>query len=994
LVRVNPDLPAIIIVHFPPQHVQEQAFHQNTTRPPFGPVPVNAMLSGGSRLVFELPKKLDGLDYSLQALMDWTNLEALLPTNALPNDANANGDQFDLPGLGQPTDIQTAIEFPSALILSPDVNGGWSHSVEPVTHDGQTELWHTRLGNFQTLLEGQRLFYEPGRLADQLAIHPHLRAVWYRDAIIPDDLKDPIQLPALAAKDRENIAKLSGDFRIYANVPFSIAQHGPEYVKQWLKAKKMPATYVPKAIVARRFMLTSAGAWADMEGNWDYPVDNGQDIYQPISLEQWKQISAGGRDNYVRVVERGFMCPTGNRAIFVSITERVFEPQQVRVDQTPAGNVPVFGSVAYLRQFKFIVILEPARLYATFESAFKYGRREMPFRKLTILTRVTPMLDPEKSEKVPFFPKVGQTEFKFKISAEDYDGNIVNFEMPLVFAPLEGLAAAPGKYSGSSPQLRSASINNQTVAFTHSSPERPGDGILKAQELTFVAQVVEDGREHFLPSNADPLFLPEIVSARVSIPAVERMLGSSTPVNISFDQGYLDNGFEPLANKGEVFAKLVGSMQLPFSNEKGGGIARPETTIDGISRALGPVSKKDSTKIGSVDTSAFDNVKLFGTISITSLLKSGQTFEKADFDITQMAEEQLVPWLDDVHHLLRLPVMVSHQLQNPPAIETSYLWKPEITNPISGILNVEDVFDTKGDLLLRARLLTMLDGSKSIMTIFGRLRNFALNFAGVLSLKVRSLSFTAEQGKKMDLTAEGVELVFSGPLEFVNTLKDILPENGFSDPPFLNVDTSGIIAGYSLGVPSVGVGIFSIQNIGLSAFLSLPFIDRPAGVRFAISERHKPFLVTVTLFGGGGFFALALNAHGLEQVEAAIEFGGNISINLGVASGGVYVMAGIYFSMTKSEVKLTGYLRVGGSLEVLGLISISIEFYLAFTYRDKKPGGEAWGQATVSVEVEVAFFSKSVSLTVEKRFAGAAGDPTFDQVMALNDWQDYVNAFA
>ena len=74
-------------------------------------------------------------------------------------------------------------------------------------------------------------------------------------------------------------------------------------------------------------------------------------------------------------------------------------------------------------------------------------------------------------------------------------------------------------------------------------------------------------------------------------------------------------------------------------------------------------------------------------------------------------------------------------------------------------------------------------------------------------------------------------------------------------------------------MPSVGVGIFSIENIAVSAALSIPFTDRPAGVRFAISERHKPFLVTVTLFGGGGFFAVGVSADGLESVEASLEFG-------------------------------------------------------------------------------------------------------------------------
>ena len=195
-------------------------------------------------------------------------------------------------------------------------------------------------------------------------------------------------------------------------------------------------------------------------------------------------------------------------------------------------------------------------------------------------------------------------------------------------------------------------------------------------------------------------------------------------------------------------------------------------------------------------------------------------------------------------------------------------------------------------------------------------------------------------------------------------------------------------------MPTVGVGIFSLQNLSLSAGLSLPFVDQPAGVRFAISERQKPFLVSVALFGGGGFFALGLNARGIEQIEAAIEFGGNLSLDLGVASGGVYVMAGIYFSMTGTEVKLTGYLRMGGYLSVLGIISISIEFYLGFTYRAKGSGGEAWGRASVSVCVKIAFFSTSVSLTIERKFAGAAGDPTFVELVEPDDWEQYCAAFA
>jgi len=89
---------------------------------------------------------------------------------------------------------------------------------------------------------------------------------------------------------------------------------------------------------------------------------------------------------------------------------------------------------------------------------------------------------------------------------------------------------------------------------------------------------------------------------------------------------------------------------------------------------------------------------------------------------------------------------------------------------------------------------------------------------------------------------------------------------------------------------------------------------------------------------------------------------------------------------------LTGYLRMGGSLSVLCLVKVSVEFNLSFTYdsgRDK-----AYGRATLTVEVEVAFFSKSVELTVERAFGGS-GDPTFrDLFTSAAMWNEYALAFA
>ena len=107
------------------------------------------------------------------------------------------------------------------------------------------------------------------------------------------------------------------------------------------------------------------------------------------------------------------------------------------------------------------------------------------------------------------------------------------------------------------------------------------------------------------------------------------------------------------------------------------------------------------------------------------------------------------------------------------------------------------------------------------------------------------------------------------------------------------------------------------------------------------------------------------------------------------------------FGSVPNQAQLTGYFRLRGEVDVLGLISASIELYLEFTYETST--GKAVGRATITVEVEVLFFSASVSVSCEKKFAGSNGDPTFVDVMglaplappgAVRPWDSYCHAFA
>ncbi len=144
---------------------------------------------------------------------------------------------------------------------------------------------------------------------------------------------------------------------------------------------------------------------------------------------------------------------------------------------------------------------------------------------------------------------------------------------------------------------------------------------------------------------------------------------------------------------------------------------------------------------------------------------------------------------------------------------------------------------------------------------------------------------------------------------------------------------------------------------------------------------------------------LVTTIKGIQSIEAAFEFGAAMSLNVGVASGGVSAMGGFYFKMEivdgVEQTTLTGYLRLNGHLSILGLISVSLEFYLAFSaviYQGKVQKLE--GVATLKVKVEVLFFSKTISVSVRRELKGADADPKFIEMIDQDDWQEYCIAFA
>jgi hypothetical protein len=299
------------------------------------------------------------------------------------------------------------------------------------------------------------------------------------------------------------------------------------------------------------------------------------------------------------------------------------------------------------------------------------------------------------------------------------------------------------------------------------------------------------------------------------------------------------------------------------------------------------------------------------------------------------------------------------------------------------------------------------------ITVVCSLKSFDLVLiapASFIELNFEKIEFRVDSAAKMDVDVLLTDIKFVGPLSFVETLRDLIPLDGFSDPPFLDITPQGIDAGFSLALPNIAVGVFNLSNLSLGAGFTVPFIGQPVAVRFNFCTREQPFNLTVTLFGGGGWFGITLDPHGIQILEAGFEFGASISVDFGVASGGVHIMAGVYFRMEQTACSLTGYFRLGGHVSVLGLITASLELYLELRYEFES--GKCVGKATLTIEVEVFVFSGSVTITCEKKFAGSNGDPSFRDLMGVNPalslpdelaliddataypWRHYCEAFA
>jgi hypothetical protein len=1005
-------LPAFLVVYFQPQSIAEKAYFETDPKNPqypsfdknpkppilaatdatlFTPGNTPARMSDSSRLVFQLPPSVTQIPFQMEALLDWSKLQLIVSeVAAVPDDGSAH------PGLAiaAPAPLETALELPYRLIMSPAGDVGWVNATSPVTHAGRTELWHTRMA---------RWVPSPRNPERKIAVEPTvrkpipLRAIWSPDfvdhGLLPSHALDTIPfLSSMSARDRDQVVILTSGFDGYFMVdPTTNAQ----------------VPFVPTPVHATQLFLSSLGAWWDWRGDWSplpyYYMTSGRrpagelsptstvlartrvrtiasslplmpirkESVQALDLTEWVHRATGARDQYVRIVYEGYLYPFGHRASLVKVSER----KVAGSDEAPGGS-----PVAYLRQRMFIVVREPEKFYAG--EPYAHQGREMPLlNHIRINTRVTPSIDfPDfQNSTASFWVMVDGEPFPFHISAVDIGGAQCNFLASLIFVSdsESKLSVVPPWYTGNN-DWRVCPVHGKNISYAD---PKAGDTTLKTTALYFDTQILSTT----LPFENAP-FIPVLdanTAAVVTVPALGALLGSAKPIPIRLYPGYLDNGLDPNAG---VFADLVQTVPVKFPANKSGGFGTPDLTLQALSARKGLVGgSPDDAAAGLIDPAAFFDEKgarIFGTIPVKDLIP--------------------VDSHNKANAALNSPEIRARSLPNRRDAKTEITrlnWEPQLQNFARGPVRI--FFNSGGRksiLALHARMQRSMDGSPPQSVIRGRLTSFRLSLLGVVTLRFRSFRYVSQNGGKSLVTVKLVEnnaVTFKGPLSFVQTLAQVLPPGVFGGKgPSIDLLANYLRVSYSLGLPPLSIGVFSLQNIRIMTALDLPYLSGKPGFEFAFASRNAPFLLTVECLGGGGFVHLVLDAAGIRMVEGALEFGGEFSIDLGVATGSVHAMAGIYFQLKAHYTDLTGFVDIGGEVSVLGIISISIDLNLSLSYIASGSGSKVQGRATLTISVHVLFFGISVSVSVERSFGSGPGDPKVDQLLTAHDWALYASTFA
>jgi hypothetical protein len=700
------------------------------------------------------------------------------------------------------------------------------------------------------------------------------------------------------------------------------------------------------------------GASTRLQGNWSQQAG--------ATVKSFSHTTSTGRDVFSRTAVTGKLYPLGHKAVQTETVERVF--------RYLSG-----GQLAHLRKRTKVTVLQPVKS--------DYTNRTWPFTSIEVLDDSPPPGEVHLLSGAAGYLTVDGLPYQYDCRGIDHAGNPVDFTMPLVFVPdtftnYSGLATAwASTINDSNPVRRLPKVYLGRVAVAE-----PGD-VPGATEVTGEAKFTVSASSDFVPS---------VQEFTGRIPALGQLADQGQAMVVKYADAFKAVGFGD-GNAGEVVLALQNALPVGLTSAvAAGGLFSPlSMSITGLSRKIGTVAGPlADIAAGDFKPEQFLGSALFSQLNLFGVFPLGQLIEAAS----------------DLSRAPKLAAATVDGLRTQTFVWEAPLFKKQQELGFGGA-KLRPLPNGDPKLRIESVLTVGPDGQPSQRTVCrvtDVLFAFGLGSGELIRLPLPVIEVTSVDTQKPKVDVDLGDLEFLGVLAFVSRLASLIDKAGFAgqraigqrattgNGPSIDVTPNGVRASYGLAIPSVAVGMFSLENITFGSSLSLPFDGSPA-LEFTFATPDNPFRLTVSMLGGGGHLALGVSAHkGLDYLQGALEFGAQLRIDLKVIEGKVEAMGGIYFKIENGSTTLTGYLRISGEVSVLSLITAGVRATLLLTYQDKKVRGEA----ELVFYVSTFFFSTSVRRNFKRKFAGSNGDPTLAQLMAPagftgpRPWDTYCQAYA
>ena len=266
----------------------------------------------------------------------------------------------------------------------------------------------------------------------------------------------------------------------------------------------------------------------------------------------------------------------------------------------------------------------------------------------------------------------------------------------------------------------------------------------------------------------------------------------------------------------------------------------------------------------------------------------------------------------------------------------------------------------------------------------------------VLRLMFGGLTFTEGNGRPPTFDVASIDFSFEGSLRLIKDLQEKASALLGGTLPQVELRDDGVTATFALRVPDASSGAFVMRNIVVHLRVHIPFRGGSPEVRVAFASREAPFQLSIAPFGGGGYAAVALRGSELTELDISLEFGAMISVDFKIVKAEIHALGGVRSALIGNDVVIAGFLRLGGSISLFGLVSVSIEMRIELVYDGAR--NHLAGRATLVLEIDLTIYSDKVELDSGLWIlAGGSSPPPppdLGSKVAQDGWTGYQGAYA